>query len=66
MSSRISSAAWLVTTLLTGAATATAQQPNQQRESKDTVQRIGAVTIVATPSGRGETRGANAVGKLEL
>ncbi len=38
----------------------------QQGTAKDTVQRLGTVSIVATPSGRGETRGANAVGKLDI
>lgn len=63
----ISHASWLVaSTMLVGATAATAQQAKQAGSPKDTVQRMGAVTIVATPSGRGETRGANAVGKLEL
>src|ERR1700716_1182077 len=57
---------WLAAPMLIGVTTAMAQQTKQQGSPKDTVQRLGAISIVATPSGRGETRGANAVGKREL
>ena len=33
---------------------------------KDSTQKLGAIQIIATPSGRGETRNANAVAKTEL
>jgi iron complex outermembrane recepter protein len=66
MRCRISMSSWLVAPMLLGATAAIAQQPKQQGSSRDTVQRLGGVTIVATPSGQGETRGANAVGKSEL
>jgi iron complex outermembrane recepter protein len=66
MTCRISSSAWFVAALLTVTTRATAQQPTQQGSSRDSVQRLGGIAIVATPSGRGETRGANAVGQREL
>jgi iron complex outermembrane receptor protein len=49
------------------AAPLAAQDTTRVRTKKDsTSQRLGAVQIIATPTGRGETRNANAVGKLEL
>ena len=58
--------AFLVIPMLGGATAVAAQQPMQQGSTRDTVHQLGAVTIVATPSGRGQTRGANAIGKREL
>jgi iron complex outermembrane receptor protein len=66
MHCRIGPASWFVVPMLLGATAATAQQTKPQGSAKDTVQRLGAIAIVATPSGRGETRGTNAVGKSEL
>ena len=66
MRGRIGFATGLVAGLLAATTDAMAQNTKQQGTTKDTVQRLGAVAIVATPSGRGETRGANAVGKLDL
>lgn len=56
----------LIVPVVFGATSAAAQQPIPQGEAKDTIRKLAPVSIVATPSGRGETRGANAVGKLEL
>jgi iron complex outermembrane recepter protein len=64
--SSIATASWLVVPVILGASSAMAQEPKQQGSAKDTVRKLDAVSIVATPSGRGETRGANAVGRLEL
>ena len=66
MPRRIILSAILAAPLLAAAAAALAQQPVQQGSTRDTVHQLGAVTIVATPSGRGETRGANAISKREL
>lgn len=66
MRCRISPASWLVVPVFFGAMPAMAQQARQQGSARDTIQRLGAVAIVATPSGRGETRGANAIGRREL
>ena len=63
---RISFSSWLAVSMTLGTTSATAQQMRQQGSVKDTVQRLGAIAIVATPSGRGETRGTNSVGKSEL
>lgn len=52
--------------IIIGAGSAMAQEVKQQSSARDTVKKLDAVSIVATPSGRGETRGANAVGKIEL
>ena len=43
-----------------GASAATAQQPQQQATAKDSVRRLEAVSIIAAPSGRGETRAPQA------
>src|SRR4029077_10952875 len=43
-----------------------AQEVNQQGSPKDTVRKLAPVSIVATPSGRDQTRGANAIGKTDL
>jgi iron complex outermembrane receptor protein len=56
----------IVVPVIIGASSAMGQQAKQQTSPKDTVKKLDAVSIVATASGRGETRGANAVGKLEL
>ncbi len=66
MHCRILASLWLVAAVLAAPSVASSQQVRQQASPRDTVQRLGAVAIVATPSGRGETRGANAVGKAEL
>ncbi len=66
MRRRIIQSSRFVVPVLCWATTAMAQQTKQQGTAKDTVQRLGAIAIVATPSGRGETRGANAIGKREL
>lgn len=66
MRNRITRVTWLVVPIVFGATSGTAQQPKQQGSARDTVQRLGAIAIVATPSGRGETRGANAIGRREL
>ena len=67
---RIVPVSWLVASALCGASVAGAQsmtqQGTKQRTPADTVQRLGAVTIVATPSGRDEARGANGIGRREL
>ena len=53
--------------VLAGAATALAQQQLQpQTPPPDSVRRLGTVSVVATASGRGETRGANAISKTQL
>ena len=53
--------------MLAGAATALAQQQVQpQPPPPDSVRRLGTVSVVATASGRGETRGANAISKTQL
>ena len=49
-----------------GVDVAAAQQVKQQGSPKDSVRRLAPVSIVATPSGRDETRGANAVSRLQL
>ena len=66
MRCRIGRTSWLVVPMLTGTITASAQETKQKGVARDSVQRLGGISIVATPSGRGETRGASAVGKLEL
>ncbi|MEP7000509.1 MAG: TonB-dependent receptor [bacterium] len=66
MSCRIHPSAWPIAPLLLVASAAMGQQATQQGSAKDSVQRLGAIAIIATPSGRGEARGANAVGKREL
>jgi iron complex outermembrane receptor protein len=66
MRCRIAFASWIVVPAVFGANAAMAQQTKQQGSPTDTVQKLGAIAIVATPSGRGETRGANAVGRREL
>lgn len=66
MRSRIKLASWLVVPMLVGTTPATAQETKQQGTPRDTLQRLETIAIVATPSGRGETRGANAIGKAEL
>ena len=43
-----------------------AQQPVPQGAAKDTIKRLPTMSIVATASGRGETRGANAISAREL
>jgi len=53
--------------MLAAAGTALAQQQLQpQPPPPDSVRRLGTVSVVATPSGRGETRGANAISKTQL
>ncbi|MEP6619635.1 MAG: TonB-dependent receptor, partial [bacterium] len=59
-------ASWIVVPVMFGATVAGAQQGNQPTPAKDSAQKLSGVSIVATPSGRGETRGANALGKAEL
>jgi iron complex outermembrane receptor protein len=59
-------ASWIVAPVVLGASAGLAQQTKQQGSPKDSVRRLDAVSIVVTPSGRGETRGANAIGKVEL
>ena len=59
-------ASGIAATIVCGANAAMAQQPPQQLSAKDSVKRLEAVSIVATPSGRGETRGANAIGKAQM
>src|SRR5712664_2854521 len=66
MRSRIARASWIVVPVMLGANTAMAQHTRQQESAKDTVHKLGSIAIVATPSGRGETRGAKAVGTREL
>ena len=67
MRGRFAFVSWIaVLTLCDTTAAMTQQVTQQSSQKKDTVQKLGAIEIVATPSGRGETRGANAVGKLEL
>ena len=66
MRRRIALVTWIVVPSVYCADVTMAQQARQQGSTRDTVQQLGALTIVATPSGRGETRGANAVGKREL
>ena len=66
MSCRNSPSAWFIVALFSLTTRATAQLPTQQGSSRDSVQRLRGVAIVATPSGRGETRGSNAVGQREL
>ena len=61
----IAMASWIAPVIV-GASAAIAQQPIQQGSPKDTIKKLDAISIVATPSGRGETRGANAIGKLQL
>jgi iron complex outermembrane receptor protein len=56
---------WLVPVVL-GASVSSAQQTQQQGAPKDTVKKLETVSIVATPSGRDQTRGANAIGKSDL
>jgi iron complex outermembrane receptor protein len=65
MRCRIASSSWLVPVLLVAPSLA-AQEPQQQGAPKDSAKKLAAVSIVATPSGRGETRGANAIGKVDL
>jgi iron complex outermembrane receptor protein len=48
--------------LVAGAAIAQQSPPPQ----KDSVRKLETVAVIATASGRGETRGANAVGKIDL
>ena len=43
-----------------------AQSPEQQGSERDSVRRLAPVSIVATPSGRDQTRGANAIAKTDL
>lgn len=62
----ISPASWLVVPMLVGTMPAMAQHTKQEGFARDTVQRLGAIAIVATPSGRGETRGANSIGRRDL
>ena len=53
--------------MLAGASAALAQQQVQpQTASPDSVRRLGTVSVVGAPSGRGETRGANALAKAQL
>ena len=61
----IAMASWIAP-MIVGASAAIAQQPVQQGSPKDTVKKLAAVSIVATPSGRDQTRGANAIGKTRL
>jgi len=57
----------IVLPVLASAATALAQQPLEpQTPAPDSARRLGVVSIVATPSGRGEKRGANAFSKTQL
>ena len=65
MRRRLTLAAWLVVPLVLALTPARAQ-PTQQGSARDTIQKLGTVSIVATPSGRDATRGANAVGKQQL
>ena len=51
--------------VLACASTALAQQ-QPQTPASDSARHLGAVSVVATPSGRGETRGANAISKTQL
>lgn len=44
---------------------AAAQNPGQAQQN-DTTRKLGAVQIIATPSGRGETRAITAIGKPEI
>jgi hypothetical protein len=57
----IAMASWIAPAIV-GASSAIAQQPLQHGTPKDTVKKLDAIVIVATPTGRGETRGANAIG----
>ncbi|MEP6729885.1 MAG: TonB-dependent receptor [bacterium] len=66
MRCRIGLATWIIVPSVFGATPAVAQQAKQQGAAKDSVQKLEAVAIVATASGRGETRGKNAVRKQEL
>ena len=59
-------ASWIVVPALCGAIPAMAQQSSAPTSAADSAHRLGAVVIVASPSGRGETRGANAIGRREL
>lgn len=61
----IMAASWIVPVVI-GANAAMAQQPIQQGSPSDTAKKLAAVSIVATPSGRDQTRGANAIGKFDL
>lgn len=60
----IALAAWLVA--LSATASPAGAQASQQGSARDTIQKLGTVAIVASPSGRGETRGANAVSRQQL
>src|SRR5215471_13733186 len=65
MRCRIALTSWFVTVVLAAGSVA-AQESQQQGAPKDSAKKLAAVSIVATPSGRGETRGANAIGKVDL
>lgn len=66
MSCRMASNPLLIVATLVAVTQTSAQGTTQQGSPRDTVQRLGAIAIVASPSGRGETRGANSLGKREL
>jgi iron complex outermembrane receptor protein len=56
----------LVTALTMAASTASAQDTANAKTKKDSTQKLGAVQIISTASGQGETRNANAIGKLQI
>jgi iron complex outermembrane recepter protein len=58
-------ASWLAPVVF-GVTASSAQEPQQQGTVRDTIKKLAAVSIVATPSGRDQTRGANAIGKTDL
>src|SRR5262249_6471716 len=60
----IAVAAWILPIVV--ASPLAAQAVNQQGSPKDTVRKLAPVSIVATPSGRDQTRGANAIAKTDL
>ncbi|MEO6526838.1 MAG: TonB-dependent receptor [Gemmatimonadaceae bacterium] len=63
---RTTSVTLILVPLLATSSLAYGQAMSSQGTASDSVQRLGTVSIVATPSGRGETRGANAIGRSEL
>ena len=60
----IAVAPWILPFVL--APSLAAQEVNQQGSQKDTVRKLAPMSIVATPSGRDQTRGANAISKTDL
>jgi iron complex outermembrane recepter protein len=61
----IAVASWLAPAVL-GASVLASQEPQQQGAAKDSAKKLATVSIAATPSGRDQTRGANAIGKTDL